>query len=124
MLRVEVRTESPPDLPQRSGAVVLDLHEIEVELRDSPPNPTPPKRARFPGPSGKTLQDIAATSLRAFPLGPGNRALLGGVGSGGESRNSTSISCRSNTTAPERCGRSGGDSVRTSTRSIGHLSSS
>ena len=64
MLRVEVRTESPPDLPQRSGAIVLDLHEIEVEIRGSPPNPTTSKKARFPGPSGKALKEVAAMSWR------------------------------------------------------------
>ena len=64
MLRVEVRTESPPDLPQRSGAIVLDLHEIEVEIRDSPLNPTTSKKARFPGPSGKALKEVAAMSWR------------------------------------------------------------
>ena len=64
MLRVEVRTESPSDLPQRSGAVLLDLHEIEVEIRDAPPNATPSKKARFSGLSGKTLQEVAAMSWR------------------------------------------------------------
>ena len=65
MLRVEVRTESPPDLPQRSGAIVLDLHEIEVEIRDAPPNLTPSKKARFGGPSRKTLKEVAVVSWRS-----------------------------------------------------------
>jgi len=65
MLRVEVRTESPLGLPQRSGAIVLDLHEIEVEIRDAPLDPTPPKKARFGGSGGKTLKEIATVSWRS-----------------------------------------------------------
>lgn len=65
MIRVEVRCESPPDLPQRSGAIVLDLHEIEVEIRDAPPNLTPSKKARFGGPNGKTLKDVATMSWQS-----------------------------------------------------------
>jgi len=65
MLRVEVRTESPPNLPQRSGAIVMDLHEIEVEIRNGPPNPIPSKKARFEGPGAKALKEIAAVSWRS-----------------------------------------------------------
>jgi autophagy-related protein 2 len=64
MLRVEVRTESPSGLPQRSGAILLDLHDIEVEIREAPPNTTPPKKARFSRSSGKTLKEVAAMSWR------------------------------------------------------------
>jgi hypothetical protein len=77
MLRVELRTESPPDLPQRSGAIVLDLHEIEVEIRGAPLNPTPSKTARVWGPSAKNLKEVASVSWQSGLIaytGPTGRA--------------------------------------------------
>lgn len=63
MIRTEIRCPSPPKYAQRSGSIVLDLHQIKLDIPSEPPNrATPTARFASSGSSGHD-EDIGRDSI-------------------------------------------------------------